>query len=514
MTSRPLRRRPSVVAHVLGFALALAGAGITASAIVDFVDGGPDGPALLACGLVTALVGLGLRLATTVPGRLTAPAVFATVTVAWLGLSVAAAIPYLVTGTFDRVDDALFEAISGITTTGASVLSPVEGTSAGVLFWRSTTQWIGGMGIIVLIVAVLPVFGTGGLALIHAEAPGDDNARLDPRVRDTAKRLWSLYLWFTLAIVLGYWVTGMTLFEAVNHAFTTISTGGFGTRDSSFIEFSVASQWVAIVAMYLAGVSFALYWRALRGKPMVLVRSAEFRAYSFIVFGVTAAAVLSNRGTSGIGHDAIREQMFSVFSLATSTGYTISNYDLWVPAIKVLLLVLMALGAMAGSTSGGLKVIRLVTVIGFARREVRRALHPRLVRPVRVGRDAVGEEIASRVMGFTMLFLAVILGATILVAATGSTIVTSLSAVATSIGNIGPGLDGVGPTRNFLGLAPAGRGVTMVVMLLGRLELFPLLLAGAAIPRWWAMRGRSVAGSVEYHASPDASASSAPSSIG
>jgi trk system potassium uptake protein TrkH len=476
--------------HVLGFVVGVSGTGIVVAAIVDFADRGPDGPELLALGLAVATLGLVLWAKTEVPTRFTTATVFATVAVSWLALATVAALPYLVTGTFDRLDNALFEAISGITTTGASVLSPIEGTSKGILLWRSTTQWLGGMGVIVLIVAVLPVFGTGGLALLHAEAPGDENARLDPRVRFTARRLWSLYVWFTAAIAFGYWVTGMSLFDAVNYSFTTISTGGFGTKDSSFVDFGAGTQWVAIVAMFLSGVSFALYWRALRGKPLVLFRSAEFRAYTCIVVGVTAAAVISNRGASGISHDAIREQTLSVFSIATSTGYTLTDYDLWVPAVKVLLLALMALGAMAGSTSGGLKVIRLVTVVQFARRELQRALHPRLVRPVRVGKQPLDEEIVSRVMGFTMLFLAVILGATMLVAASGADVVTSLSAVATSIGNIGPGLGAVGPTHNFLSLDPAGRGVLMAVMLLGRLELFPLILAFAAVPAWRRRRAR------------------------
>ena len=303
----PARARPSAVAHVVGLVLLIGGIGMVVSGGVDAIGGGPHVLELVVSGVGIGLVGLALNRATRVPDRVPNTSIFAAVTASWVVLSVASTIPYLLTGTFDRFDDALFESISGLTTTGASVLSPVEGVESGILFWRSMTQWFGGMGVIVLVVAVLPALRVGGLELLQAEAPGPSDPRLDPRVRHSARRLWGLYGGFTLLIATVYFVGGMTLFDAVNHSFTTISTGGFSTRDASFAHFDSAFlEWAATVFMFMAGVNFALYWRVLRGKPGALFRSTLVRWYVAMVGLVIGAAIVTNLAEVGFSHEVAR----------------------------------------------------------------------------------------------------------------------------------------------------------------------------------------------------------------
>ncbi|MBT7430078.1 MAG: TrkH family potassium uptake protein, partial [Ilumatobacter sp.] len=277
------RRRPSLALNVLGLTVAVVGIGIAVSGMVDLIDGGPDVAALLLTGLVTWIVGSVLWRTTVVPSQIRVLDVFTTVTIAWVTIAAVGAIPYLVTGHFTRIDDALFEAMSGFTTTGATVTADIEATSKGLLFWRSMTQWMGGMGVIVLVVAVLPTVGSGGMSLLEAEAPGPTGERLTPRVRETARRLWAVYLGFTALMATAYFVAGMSLYDAVSHSFTTVSTGGFSPYQGSFGHFESATlEWICIVGMMLAGGSFTLYWRALRGNVKPLLRSTEFRVYLFM----------------------------------------------------------------------------------------------------------------------------------------------------------------------------------------------------------------------------------------
>ncbi|MFO7589962.1 MAG: TrkH family potassium uptake protein [Acidimicrobiia bacterium] len=488
----PGRKPRSAVGHVVGLVLIIGGLGMVVSGGVDALDGGPDVAVLASCGVGTGVVGLLLHRMTRLPHRIANVSVFAAVTASWLALALASTLPYLLTGTFDRFDDALFESISGLTTTGASVLVPIETHPSGILFWRSMTQWFGGMGVIVLVVAVLPALRVGGLELLQAEAPGPDDPRLDPRVRQSARRLWGLYGGFTVVVALTYLVGGMSLLDAVNHSFTTISTGGFSTHDASFAYFDSAFlEWAATVAMLMAGVNFALYWQILRGRPGALFRSTLLWWYLALVGSVVAAAVVTNWVELGFTHEVAREAAFTVVATATTTGYALADYTLWATALQSLLLALMAIGAMAGSTGGGFKVTRLAVILDYARRELRRALHRRLVRPLRIGPDPVEESTVSRIMGFTVLFLMLIVVGAVGIAAFGADLVTAASAATTSMGNVGPGLGGIGPTETFLSLEPGARAISMVLMLLGRLEIYPVLLAAAAIPAWRAGRDRA-----------------------
>lgn len=477
-------RYQSIVLHVGGLTVAMTGCGIMASAVVDVIMGGPDAVSMAGCGFLTALVGYYAWRLTEVPAKLRTVDVFAVVVVAWLLLGVFGGIPYLVTGTLTRPDDALFEAVSGFTTTGATVLRPIEGNGPGIMFWRALSQWIGGMGVIVLVVAVLPSVGAGGMDLLSAEAPGPSGERLTPKVRHTARRLWAVYGLLTIAVIAGFVLGGMSLYDAVAHSFTTVSTGGFSPYNASLGHFESAFiEWVAIVGMFLAGGSFTLYYRALRGSLGPLLRSIEFGLYSTAVLVSTAAVYVINGPEYGYGHEAIRGSFFTIISIVSTTGFGTVDFEQWAEAARVIILFLMPIGAMAGSTAGGVKYMRVLAVASHTWREIQKQIHPRLVKPVRVGKSIVNEETAARMNGFVAIGLVVFAGGVISIALTGEDLWTSMSASATAFGNVGPGLADVGPTDDFRNLVPPARWVVIAQMLLGRLEIYPLILAFGAVPR-------------------------------
>lgn len=472
-----VRRVPSLAFNVLGLTVAVVGVGIAVSGIVDLIDGGPDVVALLITGLITATVGFVVWDYTKIPPEIRVLDVFTTVTIAWATIAAVGAIPYLVTGHFTNIDDALFEAMSGFTTTGATVTADIEATSKGLLFWRSTTQWMGGMGVIVLVVAVLPTVGSGGMSLLEAEAPGPTGERLTPRVRQTARRLWAVYLGFTVLMTTAYFVAGMSLFDAVCHSFTTVSTGGFSPYQGSFGHFDSATlEWICIVGMMLAGGSFTLYWRALRGNVKPLLRSTEFRVYLLMVSAMTLWAFVT-AGNNGGQSTGFRDALFTVSSTVTTTGYVATEYGMWSETAQSLLLIALPLGAMAGSTAGGIKVLRIMAVSSFAHREALKHLHPKLVRPVRVGNAMLSDDVAGKVVGFLILTLVIFGGGSFLIAATGPDLITSFSASATSLGNVGPGLGALDHTGDFLVIPREGRLIAIGQMLLGRLEIYPVVLA-------------------------------------
>jgi trk system potassium uptake protein TrkH len=471
------RRFTSLAANVSGIAIGVVGVGITVAGLIELIDGGPDSVPLLLYGLVAAAAGIVLWWMTLVPSEIRILNVFVTVSVAWIVMAAVGAVPYLLTGHFDRIDDALFESIAGFTTTGATVTADIEATTRGLLFWRSTTQWIGGMGVIVLVVAVLPTIGSGGMSLLQAEAPGPTGERLTPRVRETARRLWGVYLGFTWILALLYAIAGMSLYDAVSHSFTTVSTGGFSPYQASIGHYdSAAIEWICIAAMLFAGGSFTLYYRAIRGNPKPLLRSTEFRIYLLIVAAICAWAFISS-GWDGGQSAGFRDSLFTTVSTVTTTGYVTTEYGLWSDTAQSLLLIALPIGAMAGSTAGGIKIIRVMAVASFAHREALKHLHPRLVRPVRVGNAILPDDVAGKVVGFILLALVIFGGGAVLIGATGPDLITSFSASATSLGNVGPGLGELDHGGDFLVIPPLGRAVAMVQMLLGRLEIYPVILA-------------------------------------
>ncbi len=478
------RKYQNLLLHVTGLVTAVTGVAILISAFVEVLTSREEVLPLLLLGTVTTIIGGVGWTTTAIPKRIQVVDVFITVTGAWVVLAIVGALPYLLTGSLNGIDYALFESISGFTTTGATVMSPIEGTSRGVLFFRSISQWMGGMGVIVLVVAVLPTVGAGGMNLLEAEAPGPTGERLTPRVRNTARRLWVLYVGFTILVFLAYLIAGMGLYDAVSHALTTVSTGGFSPYDSSIHHFdSGLIEWIAIVSMFIAGTSFTLLYRAIRGRPGSLFQSAEFRLYVGVVMVATIIVMFTAGETLEPGWDGLRDAAFAVNAIVSTTGYGTADFDLWGDASKVVILLLMPLGGMAGSTSGGVKMIRLMAVGSFAKREALRQLHPRIVRPVRVGTTTLTDAVAFQVLGFLVLALSIFGLAALLFAITGADLVTSFSAAATSIGNVGPGLGDLGPTKNFTNIPRAGIPVAFVTMILGRLEIYPVLLALIAFTR-------------------------------
>lgn len=473
----------SLPLHVVSVTLTMVGAGVLLSALVELIDGGDKVVPLAASGLLWLAVGVGGFQATRMPDRVQILDIFVTVVAAWLGLILAGALPYILAGTFETLDDAIFESVSGFTTTGATVLRPIEGTSKGILFWRSMSQWIGGMGVIVLVVAVLPTIGGGGMDLLVAEAPGPTGERLTPRVQETAKRLWIVYVAFTIIVIIAYMIFGMNLYDAVSHSFTTVSTGGFSPYNGSLGHFeSAAIEWVAITAMFIAGGSFVLWYKVLRGNPKPLLYSAEFQAYLGLVLIATIIVYLTSGQSEIAVAEGIRNSIFAVLTVVSTTGYGTENFGDWDVPAQGLLLLLMPLGGMAGSTAGGVKMVRLLAVASYAHRETLRQLHPRLVRPIRIGTATVTQDVTNRIMGFLILALAVFGTTAMLLLITGADLVTGLSGAASSLGNVGPGLGDIAPDSDFRNIPRPGRLISLVAMLLGRLEIYPVLLALSAIP--------------------------------
>ncbi len=415
------------------------------------------------------------------PGNLTAKEGFAAVGLAWFVMSAFGTLPYLLSGAISNLTDAFFETASGFTTTGASILPDPSSLPRGLLFWRSTTQWVGGMGVILLSIAILPLLGVGGVQLAKAESPGPNPDRLTPRFQETAKRLWWLYAGLTLAATLLLWAGDMSFFQAINHAFTTLSTGGFGTEATSISGFSAYTQWIIIVFMFLAGSSFALLYRSLR-QPIALTRSAEMRLYALICIGATVVIAGGLLGPGVKVVDAIRDSAFTALTIITTTGFATADFGAWRPALQIFVVGLMFLGGMAGSTAGGVKTFRVGILAKSAAADLRRLVHPRGVFITRFGDDAVGDNVVESIQSFFLFYMFAFMTGTFLIAFVDANLretldlITSASAVAASLGNIGPGLGEVGPTFHYLAIPGVGRWILSALMIIGRLEIFPVLL--------------------------------------
>jgi len=404
---------------------------------------------------------------------------FGAVGLAWFVMAAFGALPYLVTGSLPTVTDAFFESASGFTATGSSVAVDLTSLSHGILFWRALTQWLGGMGVIVLAVTLLPLIGVGAVQLATAEAPGPIPERLTPRFKETARRIWLVYAAFTVIQVVLLTVGEMNLFEAATHSLTTISGGGFGTRADSIGAFSAYSQWIVIVFMVIGGTSFALHYRGLR-NPIQYLQNTEFRLYMSILALFSAAVVIGTWGSSA--HTTIRDAVFTVSSILTTTGFATADFGEWQPALQLVILGLMFVGAMAGSTSGSVKVFRLEVLLSDSRAYLHRLLHPRGIFAIRSGRSPVTDDLARSVRVFAMLYLFAFMTGTVLLGMIGSLagmridIVSSASAVAASLGNVGPGLEMVGPTHSFSTIPGLGKWLLSTLMIVGRLEVLPVML--------------------------------------
>ena len=486
MTTRSTRRTPALkllktVAFVLGSVLVFVSVAMVLAAVVSAIFREFESAAWIAVSAgITAIAGYLTRRLVSKPDTITVKEGFATVGLAWFVFSIFGALPYVLTGSVASITDAVFETASGFTTTGASILPDPAVLPQGVAFWRAMTQWLGGMGVIVLGVAILPLLGTGGMQLARAESPGPTPDRLTPRFQETAKRLWLVYAVITLIEMIMLYMGDMTGFQAIIHSLTTMSTGGFGTQPDSIASFSAYTKWVITFFMFVAGVSFALHFRAWN-RPIEYVRNSEFRLYAFIAVAATvvvAGGLLADFSTS----DAITDAAFNTVSLTTTTGYASSDFGMWRPALQIMVVGLMFLGGMAGSTAGGMKTFRLGVLSKAAYADLRRLVHPRGVFITHFGRQKVTEPVIEAVQSFFLFYMFLFMTATFGLAfidanlAEGLDLVTATSAVAASLGNIGPGLGEVGPMANYADLPQLAKWMLASLMIVGRLEIFPVLV--------------------------------------
>ncbi len=407
------------------------------------------------------------------------------VSMGWIVFSVFGTLPFILTGSIPGFTDAFFETISGFTTTGASVLNDIESLSHGVLFWRSLTQWLGGMGIIVLSLAILPLLGIGGMQLFVAEVPGPTPDKLHPRIKGTAKRLWFIYIIFTIAETVLLWLGEMDFFDAINHAFTTMATGGYSTKQASIAYWdSPYIHYVITAFMFIAGTNFSLSYFALHFQFKKLTRNEEFRfyAYSVFLFTVLISVVMAFKMNIG-AEQAIRDSVFQVVSIMTTTGFVTSNYLSWIPVLGILIFILMFFGGSAGSTGGGVKIMRVALLFKNSSLELKRLIHPNAVIPVRFNKQVVDPQIMNNVLAFVSFYILTLVGSTVVMSALGYDLDTSIGAVAATLGNIGPGIGNVGPIDNYSHIPIVGKWFLSFLMLIGRLELFTVLILFS--PDFW-----------------------------
>ena len=410
---------------------------------------------------------------------------FAIVTFGWTFFALFGALPFVFSGAIPSYLNAFFETMSGFTTTGSTILTDIEAMPPSLLLWRSLTQWLGGMGIIVLSLAILPMLGVGGMQLFKAEVPGPTTDRLKPRIQDTAKLLWGVYVLLTCIETLLLMAGGMSFFDGLNHAFTTMATGGFSTRNASVAAYnSVYIDWIITIFMFLAGVNFSLHYLALRGKIGDFIRNEEFLFYSSLVIVGTALITMLNMGGTYPGFlDNLRYSAFQVVSIITTTGFGTADYELWPVLCQYLLVFFMFIGGCAGSTGGGMKVARILLLFKHAQVQVYRLIHPRAVRLVKLGDRPVDKDVMQSILGFFALYLGVFVAASFIMAATGMDLNSAGGSVIATLSNIGPGLGSVGPVDNFAHVPAIGKLVLAFCMLLGRLELFTVLVL--VFPSFW-----------------------------
>ncbi len=402
---------------------------------------------------------------------------FAIVTGAWLAAALFGMVPYLATGAAATWGEAFFETVSGFTTTGASIFPRVEVLPDGLQFWRCMTQWLGGMGIVVLSVALLPMLGAGGYRLLKAETPGGVVfERERPRIADTAKALWLIYVGLTTLAALAYWLAGMSPFDAVCHAFTTLSTGGFSPHTESIAYFgSPVLQWLVILFMATAGINFGLYALLLRRRWRAVADDAELRWFAALVAGAVVLGVIVVP-RAGELEPHLRAVAFSVVSLVTTTGYATADFDAWPPLVRLVLVLGMVVGGCMGSTAGGMKVARVGVFAKAVTRELHRPIYPHAVRPLRWGRKVLEPDLVANLMAFGSLYTMTFLAGALVMAACDYDLVTSLTASIAALSNIGPGLGLVGPTQSWAHLPEWAKWAMSLVMLAGRLELFSVFV--------------------------------------
>lgn len=449
--------------------------------------GSNDIPALLISGSITSIVGVLLHISTRGfnPSDLRNREGYLIVTLNWILMSLFGSLPFLIHGAIPSFTNAFFETVSGLTTTGASILSDIESLPKGLLFWRSMTHWIGGMGIIVLSLAILPILGVGGMQLFKAEVAGPTKDKIHPKVKDTAQRLWAIYVIFTFIETVLLMTGGMNLFDALCHSFGTLASGGFSTKNASVAAYnSPFIEYVIIVFMFIAGTNFTLHYFAFHGKLQEYFKDSEFRFYIIFIFLVVSAISLflffNNHQSI---ESSFRDSAFSVISILSSTGFVTVNYEAWAPFFREVFLILLLFGACAGSTSGGVKMVRYQLLFKSSIVELKRLVHPNAIIPVRHNNKSVDTGILIKIAAFVILYYFTLGIATTILALTGLDLTTAAGSAAACIANIGPGLNQTGPVSNFSNIPELAKWILSAVMILGRLELFSVFVLLS--PSFW-----------------------------
>ena len=480
MNIRSVIRINAVLLTVLGVAML-----VPASVAYGY---GEDVSAFLISATMCAVIGLSGWVFTRKHKKLTNKDGFTIVTIAWVVTALAGSLPFYIGGFIPNFTDAFFESMSGVTTTGATIIGNpltlpnlphgIESLPHGILFWRSFIQWIGGMGIIVFTIAILPLLGVGGVQLFRAEVPGPVADKITPRVRETAKYLWMVYFGFTLAETILLGVGGMDWFDAVCHSFTTMPTGGFSTKNASIAYYGNSYiHYIMILFMFFAGINFTLHFRAITGDVTSYFKDREFLYYLGITLCITLCISLGLyvQGNSW-SHHHFRDSLFQTVSILTTTGYTTADYELWPYFAQFILLLLMFVGGMGGSTGGGMKIIRVILILKYIAIETRQMLHAKAIIPIRIGSRYIPGDVIRNTVGFFLFYIFIFAATSLVLSAMDLDLSSAIGLAASAIGNIGPAFGDFGPTENYAMLPDIGKWLLSFCMLLGRLEIFTVMV--------------------------------------
>lgn len=473
------------VIHIIGTLLMFEAGSMLMPLGFSLYYGDGDAWALLLSVFISFFLGLVLFKSTQIKPELRVREGFAIVVFGWTFMAAVGALPFVLYGAIPSYTDAFFETMSGFTTTGASILTDIEALPHGLLFWRSETHWLGGMGIIVLSLAILPFLGVGGMQLFKAEVPGPLPDKLKPRIKETAEILWGVYLLVTLMETTLLMFGGMSLFDALCHTFGTVATGGFSTKNASIAHFdSVYIEVVIILFMVIAGTNFSLHYRALKGKVQTYYKDREFQFYClFLVTCLLITVPILYFASKYDMGKAVRSAAFQVVSIVTTTGYATDDFELWSSSGQLIMLVLMFIGGCAGSTGGSIKIIRIMLLLKHGITEIKKLLHPNAYIPVRLGGRVISADVITNILAFFILYMLIFVCGSFCMALMGLDFVTAVASVAATLGNIGPGLGNVGPTDNYAAIPVAGKWLLSLFMLLGRLEIYTVIIL--FVPEFW-----------------------------
>jgi trk system potassium uptake protein TrkH len=475
----------SRISYLIGSLLLYLSFAMLAPLLWAMWDRGPDRIAISVTVLAALAAGWLLIRMGHVPEELSIRESFVFVTLAWVAAAAFGALPFYLSGYIPSYLDAYFEAMSGLTTTGATILTNIEVLPRGLLFWRSMTHWLGGMGIIVLFIAVFPRLGVSAGHMLQAESPGPISQRIAPRIAQTAKILWIIYIVITAAQTIALLALDFSLFDALTHTFGTVATGGFSTRNGSIAAFdSAAVEWVFIFFMLVAGCNFALYYHLIFGRFTTVFKDREFRFYLLVGALATALVFFNVRFLFDSSGDGFRTSLFQVLSILTTTGFTTANFDQWPVFSRTLLMMLMFFGGCGGSTAGSIKLIRVLVVLKYIFREIKITIYPHAVIPLRLGTAIIPHGTVHSIVAFVGLYLLIFIASSLYLTYLGYDMPTAFSAVAATQGNIGPGFGAVGPNESYAGMQNSVKGLLSLLMLVGRLEIytvFAIIMSDSAL---------------------------------